>query len=111
MVQSAQLLGAACGAALVIVTYGLCRSTGASARMAIVGCVLVSLSTPLLAWSASGMGTALYTLLLSAGLYILITGHSRWGSGLLVGMSFGLATMTRPDGLMRVNLSHARAAP
>ncbi len=97
----AQLAGAVVGTSTVVIVAFIARSL-LDMRTSVVAALLVALSPMLIAGDGSLMSEALYVPLVSAAvLFALLAGrHGRWWAWLGLGISIGLASLTRSEALM-----------
>ena len=103
----ANFLALLCTVATVVLVYFYGNNLRPQRPMvfALVAPVLLATNGALAFWTFSGMETALFTLLLNAGVCRYIrdlreTTHSQW-----TGAFFGLAALTRPEGLLVFGLT------
>jgi len=96
----AQVVGVVAGLATIVYTWRFAeRILRVPRPLSVVPCVLLAASGPFATWASSGMETALFTLLVTAGCYHAAAcwngkrGHA-WGAAVL----FVAATLTRPEG-------------
>jgi hypothetical protein len=105
---ASKLVGALCAVGSILLTFALARRAGADGRFACLGAALVAVSSGLAFWAVSGMETAFFTLLLSAGVWRLLASarHSPWPTAGL----FLLAALTRLEGPVLVAAAILAAA-
>ena len=99
---AAQVLGVLAGLGTLILTRRFAlKHLGATEAQALVPCALLAVSGPFAAWSASGMETIVFALLVLASVDAFCTWRvANEGASLLPTASFCvLATLTRPEGL------------
>ena len=104
-VWSAKWLGALCALGSILLTPALAVRLGATGPFVCLGAALVALSSGLAFWAVSGMETALFTLLLTAGVWRLL-GPGRRAPWSAAGL-FLLASLTRLEGPILVGAAIA----
>lgn len=95
-VLAAKALGAACALGSLALTFLLARRVGAGPGWALLGAGILSVSTGMGFWAVSGLETALFALLLTGGVWLLL--DERWASNPLTGALLLLAALTRVEG-------------
>jgi hypothetical protein len=93
---AARVVGVAVSVATIIVTYRLARRlTSGDRHGGLIAALLVAASGCFAAWGPSGMETTVFALLATLIALAVISEHWLWAGPLI-----GLATMTRPDGIL-----------
>ena len=106
-VSAAKALGAACALGSLALTFGLARRLGAGPGHALLGAGILSVSTGLGFWAVSGLETALFALLLSAGVWRLAAERAApWRTGAVL----LLAALARVEGPVLVGAAVAARA-
>ncbi|TVQ87246.1 MAG: hypothetical protein EA397_18175 [Deltaproteobacteria bacterium] len=100
---AAKVLGMACGAAAIPATWWLVREVGSQERdqSALFAAALLAVSAPHTIWSASGMESGLFSLLLAVGAALTLREARLGGRPYSALIWLGLA-LTRPEGLAYV---------
>ncbi len=102
-VHAAQGLGMTCGLGVLIVTYHLALRLMGSPRLGFFAVLLLALDGSFVRWAVDGLETQLFTLLLLTAFWLEMVPGSRLrptGRSFLEGLSLGLASLTRPEGLL-----------
>lgn len=113
LILFSHLLGIAAGLGALFVLYVLSRSIAPSREPAILPLVAVALTStnPSFAyWTASGMETPLFTLLLVAGVLSYVLEYPRARAFLWTPILFILLSLTRPEGMLLFGLTAIHAA-
>lgn len=103
LVESAQLLGCLCGLAVLLHTARLTERFTGAAWLGVGSALLLSLDGSFVRWCVEGLETPLFTLFFILAIHaeLDIRQQSRGGGWLsLPGILLGLATLTRPDGIV-----------
>jgi len=99
-------LGAICALATLIVVYVFVRQTDERPIVAGIAALLLAVDGSFALWSVSGMETAFFGLWLLAGATAYLWENRRAGRpGVLSGVLFALAAMSRPEGLLVFGLT------
>jgi len=96
--MSARAFSIACGVALLVPTWLLARRL-LPAGLAVVACALVASHSRLVQYSAAALTEAPFLLALAGGLAAWLRGRP-----VVAGIAFGLAYLTRPEGLLLAGL-------
>lgn len=96
-----QIVGGACllGVVLLLVDEGR-RRHGLSSPWTWLPAFLLAIHSPFVAWATGGLETALFTLLVTAGLLVGLRPASLDGAAQLSSVLLGFAVLTRPDGVV-----------
>lgn len=95
LLLGARILGVVCGLLTLFFTWQIARRW----PLAFVAPLLLAASAPFAAWTMGGLETPLFTLLLTASVYLFLReeeGQAGWFSG----VAFGLLCITRPEGVV-----------
>jgi len=106
-VATSQALGWVCGLGLLVATWLLGRQLGPR-RPALAHApapVLLAANGALAFWAVSGMETLLFALLVTLGTRAYLAELSGRGAPRVTGLVFGLAALTRPEGLLFFGLT------
>jgi hypothetical protein len=103
-VAAAKALGAVCALGSLAFAFAIARRVGAEPGFALLGAGIVSVSTGMGFWAVSGLETALFALLLSWGMWLLLAERAApwWCSAVLLG-----AALTRVEGPVLVGAAIA----
>lgn len=99
LVHGSKIFGILFGAGSLFLIKKLADHLMDATRLRYVPVALTATSAGILYYSASGLETALYTFLLTSGIYFRISGESRH-SDILSLIAFLLASLTRPEGIL-----------
>ena len=100
---SAHVLSLACTAAtLAVIAVGARCLLAAGSRLVVtwMAVALVALNSSFAVWSTGGLETRQFTLLVVLGALLLMRRPQAIGAGLLAGLVFAAAELTRPEGLL-----------
>ncbi len=96
--RAAGALGLVFTLALVPATYlGGRRGLRLPRAHALLSCLTLVSSAPLAMWAGGGLETSLYGLLITLAISLALRAPERRRSGIVVGVFFGLAYLTRPE--------------
>ncbi len=100
--STSQWIGGAASLATLVLVFRCARLLGWSARFAAVPCLALACSGPFATWATSGMETNVFTLWITAAVYLqarFLTDNRARDVWLAWGTLF-LAALTRPEGLL-----------
>jgi arabinofuranosyltransferase len=98
--QAARVAGTAATLLIIVLTFRCAQTVARGSAAALLAAAFLAAHSSLAAWSAGGLETSLFTLLVFAGASSYLS-YRRTGRHLAVSASlFALAAMTRPDGVI-----------
>ena len=98
--QAARVAGTAATLLIIVLAFRFAKTVARGSAAALLAAAFLAAHSSLAAWSAGGLETSLFTLLVFAGASSYVS-YRRTGRHLAVsGILFALAAMTRPDGVI-----------
>jgi hypothetical protein len=98
--EAAKVLGVGFGSGCIFHVYRIGKRLGASPTNALIGPLILAFNPAFVVWACGGLETAMMAFWVTAGFGRLLTDHHEERCSFWPGVYLGLATLTRPDGIV-----------